>query len=74
MGSWTRKRLDVYKGQEGKVWNLMVGAWQQVGQEACEMHAGTPLLFLLLQCLLLLLLLPTKLNFSLSYGDLEERE
>ena len=73
MGSWTRRRLGVYKGQEGKVWNLMEVVWQLVDQEACVMHAETLLLFLLPHCLLLLLLLLTVLNFSLSYGDLEER-
>ena len=72
MGSWTRRKLGVYKGQEGKVWNLMKVAWRQVGQEACVLDAGT--LFLLPHCLLVLLLLLTVLNFSLSYGDLVERE
>ena len=67
-----RRKLGVYKGQEGKVWNLMKVAWRQVGQEACVLDAGT--LFLLPHCLLVLLLLLTVLNFSLSYGDLEERE
>ena len=47
-------------------------AWCQVGQEACVLDAGT--LFLLPHCLLVLLLLLTVLNFSLSYGDLEERD